>query len=407
MVLFWQVKSLVDLAIGAMLQGIVDKCPPSYSSGQVEEADSIDDGEATANKGQQDEGAPAKKKRRIESKSNDSVANIRNQLNEYLVSSYSPVRQTLVERFFITYCTQIDVAFNHQLHLFFLDCVLDNTFTSNALTESITLGTENGILTKTGCLSKKRPLPFPDPIQLLKVIANRSPLLKTLQLSFCLPSNSAPPGKTFCLMLGKLKHLTSLTLSFGTVSDSLEFYSSLGQSCPQLANLHLGEVPFETDQVLALILGEKRSLLPPDFPKTFDKLIDVQFNPECLSPICHSLMELHYQCDESKEICQYPPMAFILRHFRELERFVLKDCKHRRSVNQLGNTSANAILHWHNQLGLRKSDRLLRSQTNKKSSKEWGLIQWSVGVAFTGKIYYSLLSIKPFAFKSNLILIFF
>ena len=97
----------------------------------------------------------------------------------------------------------------------------------------------------------------------------------------------------FGLLLGKLTHLTSLTLSCEIKGKCLDFFSCLGQSCPQLASLCLDEDwPFDVDQVLALVLGSKRALLPLEFPKDANKLADVQFSSESLNPICNSLKTL-------------------------------------------------------------------------------------------------------------------
>ena len=386
MVLLWQVNSLVNLSIEAILDGVVNKCPDHLLA---ETADQ--EAEDSSASGKEEEGPPPGKKRKVtptlEFKSNDPVETVRAELDEYLVSSYSQVRQTLVERFFMKYCTgsKVTTDFNHHLYLFYLDCVMDRTFSSNLLRENVTAGTIDNFVTNTGMLTKERSILLPQPIQLLKIILKQSPLLKTLELSFTLPEGAAPIGKTFVSLLGKFTLLTSLRLSFGTKDNCLDFFTSLSHSCPQLIRLHLGKIPFENDQLLALMLGNKRALLSPDFPRERTELINVQITQESLSPICSNLKEFYYNCDENKNICKLPSAALFIRHFRNLEKIQLLSCKHRSPGNVLRKTAPLTILHWHQNQNTGKSARLLENKSIKKSSDELGFIQWTVDAPFIGK----------------------
>ena len=135
--------------------------------------------------------------------------------------------------------------------------------------------------------------------------------------------------------MGKLTHLTSLTLCLETNEECLEFFSSLGYSCPQLTTLCLHQIPFGADQFLALVLGNKKNLLPPEFPKDFDGLKDLQFSPESVSPICSSLKELCFYKDQDDKC-----VPFFLRHFKRLEK--MKCCNHKLCIgfNATSNVSS-------------------------------------------------------------------
>ena len=364
-----QVESLFPLATKAILQGMVIKLKASHQvQAQVKK-----------------EKPPAKKKRKVDSvDTSDSpsvVEDIRGNLNEYLVSWYSKVRPEIVDQFIAMYCynrQQTNPCFDEQLYLDFFDSILDHTFTSWTPTGSLT-----EIVTRDGNVTKLFPFHVTDPIRLLQIITSRSPLIKNLDFSICicqLAQQAEPVGKSFATLLGILANLTSLTLSFGTNYKCLDFFSSLGQSCPQLTNLTLGEVPFGTDQILALMLVPKRALLPPDFPKHAEKLMDLQFTSESISPICNTLKELHISCYKNPVL----PVAFILRHFRQLERFKCSFTHLCGRISESNDIIVAAVLHLHQQQSARRSSR--QKLINKKSSEELGFIEWTVQSPFIGNL---------------------
>ena len=348
-------KSLVDLSTEAILRSVVHQLhfqPARKNNGPP----------------------PSKKKKTsTEAIRTDQVETVRAQLDDYLVSWYSSFRQNLVNQFISAYCSgPVNAVFNPNLLISFFSSVLDHSF------KSLKLAGE-----------EKDPLVLPNPTQLLGIVADCSPLLKILDFSFTFPLKSASIDKSFGQSLGNLKHLTSLTLSFGTINTCLDLFVTLGKSFNQLTVLRLGKMPFEIDQVVALMLGDKRALLPSQFPKDFEKLIDVQFTPESLSPICFSLKELHYTCDATRNVCQFQPVAFILRHFRKLEKFGSRNCEHATTNRQFEkNSISHSILHWHKQCGTRKSLRL-QGKNVKRNSEELGLIEWTVGSPFTGNNLYN------------------
>ena len=101
---------------------------------------------------------------------------------------------------------------------------------------------------------------------------------------------------------------------YKTTDECLDLFSCLSQLC-HLESLSLGKVPFNTNQVLSLMLGSKQALLLRTFPKEAAKVAVIQFIPVSVSPICKSLKKLIYDCDEAIGTCNSPPFAFILRHF--------------------------------------------------------------------------------------------
>ena len=354
-----KVKSLFELAFVAVYHHVV---------GQLESQLYL----KTVNEGV--DNCPPKKKikvdSRVETKKLNSAAAIKAQLDEYLVSWYSHLRPRLIQRFIHNYCINhggliVTTDSHTKLHLSFFDSLLDQNVTIFDLT----------------AVRKDYLFRLEDPTQLLEVITKRSPLLQTLNLTFFSHVEAPAVDKRFGQLLGKLTHLTCLTLSFQSTSLCLDFFSSLGESCPQLSSLRLGKIPFGTDQVLALVLGSKRALLPPAFPKDVEKLADVQFSSDSVSPICNSLKKLCIDCDEDKP-CSKPPTIFLLRHIKNLE--VWKNCSNQRQ----GET--HTILKWLLRKSARKSPRLLQKmKTTTASSSEdmMSSIQWTTDSPFSGMAY--------------------
>ena len=341
------VKSLFQLAFVAVYHHVVCQLDSQLHPKTVTEDDDV-------------EAYPPKKKRKVDSvvaaKKRNPAEILKAQLDEYLVSWYSHLRPQLIQRFIHNYSN----IFHSKLQLSFLDAVLDQSFTSFDLK----------------VIKQDLILCLVDPTQLLEIVSRRSPLLQTLDLTFCSHKLELAPevDPRFGLLLGKLTHLTSLTLSFQTTGKCLHFFTSLGQSCPQLVTLRVGRVPFGTEQVLALVLGSKRALLPPAFPKDVEKLADVQFSPDSVSPICNSLKKLCYDCDDNKP-CSKPPTIFLLRHIKNLEVWKICMCK-RQEETQI-------ILKWLQKKKARKSLRLLQKNKNTTSSS----IQWTYDSPFSGIVY--------------------
>ena len=369
------VKCLVDLAVDSIFQDLVAKLS-NLPSNKAESSS-----------------PPRAKKRKVVSSTSAIVASIRAQLDEYLVGSYSQVRHDLIKKLIQThFCSssQFNCQDKQKLVLSFLDSVLDNSFYGLDLSGSaITI--DDGLAIICFETTKIPPLPLTEPALLLEIVAHRSPLLKTLDFAFTLPSQTAALGPLFGLQLGKLVNLTSLCLSLKTTDSCIDLFISLGQSLSQLASLHLAQLPFGTDQLLALILGSKHSLLPLNFSTQAAKLLDLQFTPESTSPICSSLKQLILECDQSTGyFCQYklPLIALVYRHFTQMENYGLKNCKH---LILFANPLSPVFQQLHTKqkinIGNRKSPRLLEKNITTKSCKELGLLQWIVDAPFNG-IYF-------------------
>ena len=245
-----------------------------------------------------------------------------------------------------------------------------------------------GLVTaEAGFITRKTRLSLKDPAIFLELLTHHSALLKNLKFAFTLPSQTAAPlGPSFSLQLCKLVHLTSLNLSLKTDS-CIDLFISLGQSLSQLATLHLAQLPFGADQLLALILGSKHALLPPNFSTQEALFLDLQFTPESISPICSSLKHLIYESDGMTSVCHFrlPCAALVYRHFRNLNIYVLIDCKH---ASPFVNPVLAVFQPLHKKekmnIGNRKSPRLLEKNTTTKSCKELGLLQWIADAPFNG-----------------------
>ena len=98
-------------------------------------------------------------------------------------------------------------------------------------------------------------------------------------------------------------------------SDCLPFFTHLGNSCPKLVHLELGQYfPFNKEQVLALVLGEKVHLLTDPVKQQMWNQ-HFEFDSQYLTPFCSSLKYLSaHSSEDSVWSC-----AFILRHLPALE----------------------------------------------------------------------------------------
>jgi len=217
-------------------------------------------------------------------------------------------------------------------------------------------------------------------------------LLQTLNLSF----GTTSPCTFDSLKMGNLKNLSSLSRSLETPSLCINLFSSIGKLCPQLASLHIGgTLLFGTSQVFAVRLGDSRHQLSKEFPKKIAGMVNIELSPsESLNPVCFSLKHLHYERNNYMYAynCYFcPPIAFVLRHFPNLEKLECSTCVHiKQSRNQIENTATAAIAYWHEKQHIGTSLRLRRKRTSK-SSNESGRIQWTPNSPFNGNFIYILL----------------
>ena len=112
--------------------------------------------------------------------------------------------------------------------------------------------------------------------------------------------------------------------------------------------------------------------------------MDVQFTPDSFSPICSSLKELHMSFNPSFYGLSKPTVAFILRHFRQVERLECSYSWRNVELGELKNSLVAAVLHLHNQHSLRRSSRQQKINIKKISSEKLGFIEWTVQSPFNG-----------------------
>ena len=198
----WQVKTLINLATESVFKKIISQfIPPSIASNEGESSSNVTLDSSPENTDDEHEeiNPPPLKKRKVfissleTSSSNDQIQTLRAQLDEYLVSSYSQVRQTLLNMFLSTYCygSKATANSNNNLFLYFFNAVLDNNCKSCSLPGTVIgIPIINGVISNTGLIIPKCPLPMLNPTKLLKIISIRCPLLERLDLSFSLPKKN-------------------------------------------------------------------------------------------------------------------------------------------------------------------------------------------------------------------------
>lgn len=361
MVLQRKVKCLFDSAMEGIFQGLIRKLEKLI----------LESGKDST---KQESQLPKEKKRKLDSNDSmveDSIEAIRAELNEYLASWYTYARPKLLQRFITYHSKKENTLENQEIFLSFMDSVLDHTFTKFTL------------------LSKKCETSL---IDVLKILYSRSPLLQTIEL-FMTSHQEAVIDSTFCNLLGKFSHLSSLTLYFAKEQQqSLDLFICLGQSFPQLEILYLDNIDLTSYKALALILGHKLTLLPSEFPIKARQLDDIQFTAGSLSPICTSLKLLEFENSCSERLCHCPSVTFLLRHFIKLEKLNFICDK---ANNQLENVSARtwmnaSLLHLHKKQYARNSSRQKQINTSKRNSDELGLIEWTVQSPFYGNKYFAV-----------------
>ena len=111
--------------------------------------------------------------------------------------------------------------------------------------------------------------------------------------------------------------------------------------------------------------------------------MDLQFTSESISPICNTLKELHIRCYNDDPVL---PEAFILRHFRQLERLKCSFTHLCGAISEFKDIVLPAVLHLHQQQSARRSSRQQQINAHKKSSEKLGSIEWTVQSPFIGNL---------------------
>ena len=238
------------------------------------------------------------------------VADIR---KDYLAHSYSQIRKWLLQEF----CKQRSRGVEPNPHLwFFLDCVLDESFTDVDLLSTLSpTGTEG-----------QQNLEYKFDSKLLAMISHRCPLIKEVKLVNKLKINTPALESIFVTSVTSLKHLTKLDINC-TMNYSCAnlLFTQLGDACPELTCLNLhSDIPFETEQIFNLILGKRAALLPQSVVRGHrwhEQNIYLQFDEESTTRICKSLKYLY----AIKEGRHEKNVIFLLRHLTQLEEINLKN----------------------------------------------------------------------------------
>ena len=183
----FRVKSLEDLAFKALFEEIF-----SYLELGHQNVDNADKGPA----------AVISLKQKVE--------NIRDKLDEFLVSIFSEVRKKLIVEFLNGKLRKKLYQFSSEVGLTFFDSILDGSFKSlDASSDEIAIG-------------------FPDLNKLLEILSARSPELELVKVhSHHHGLMTQKLGGNCVQLLKNLSHLTSLSMEWATPYDCLNFFSQL------------------------------------------------------------------------------------------------------------------------------------------------------------------------------------
>lgn len=291
-------------------------------------------------------------------------------LNEFLVGSYSSVKQWMVDHFINTYCCRQSGG-DGELCLAFFRCLLDESFTTFSFSG------------KPGY-----PLVAIDPMDLLLIVCEQSPFVQSLELSFGSHQIPLAFNHQFGQTLFSLNRLTVLKLSCISGTNCLGFFTALGNSCPKLTVLKLHNFSWGTLEFLALFLGPQLNLVPQSlqeavtlYASSDEDLAYLEFSPDSLTPICNSLKELsHVHRDYRIGTCVLcdSTSIFVLRHLRQLEN-IDHQCNNHDSV-----VDAVQFLHQEQSSSCSQNEDDDLVTTVTRSSEQLGCISYTYNPIFTG-----------------------
>ena len=313
----------------------------------------------------------AKRQNATAKASQEIVAGIKNQIDNYPQSShdsYNSLREKLVSVFVREFSIKFPKGKVEQSDLLtFLDCVLDESFTSLSLNLPTWYEDQHFDTTK-----------------LVKIVTRQCPLLTKVEFYFTeefvwnhrgpFKHMTVPMETAFCRTLYQLKNLTYINICWKSSGNTIPFFSCLGSSCPQMKTIELAGFACGSEHLLALILGKWAQLFPesakkkmwgplyqttkmPNYSadelKSFlcslaldqgeDELAAAsvlfdnmglgknqmhlyQFPPEYLSPICGSLEEFYtmnhdkFYCNSGDCLLRQPEsFVFAFRHLSRLK----------------------------------------------------------------------------------------
>ena len=247
------------------------------------------------------------------------TAGIKAQLDAFLVGIYSPLRYYMWKSYTKS-CYKYVVDRPVDLYSF-LDCILDNSFT----------------------ILNFFPIPLPSEavgsdgqLYLTKVVdllTARCPDLYCLWIKHDLQWQiSREMQATYSKSFFGLKNLTNLSLTqLSNSDDFIQFFTHLGNSCPNLDHLKFIEhtLNIGMKQLLALVLGEEvdqfmqKFITEQEEPENNIHLL--QFPDDATTPICRSLIKLEIIYNSETELnfaskAHESAMAFLLRNMPNLEK---------------------------------------------------------------------------------------
>ena len=312
-------------------------------------------------------------------KREEAIQKIRGWLDEFLVGSYSRFRYQIVEHFIESYNICSTDKVNYDLCLAFFNCLLDESFVNFNLTGG----------------SKYHPFQLIEPVQLMKVICERSPNIKILNLSFGFCDTAMEFDSSFVVLLSSLKSLLSFTLHWKPqdwMTDFGPLFISLGNM--RLTCLELGgKIPLTGRWLMFLMLGNRSEFLPENLrPHQIEldtQIPLLQFTQESLTPICSSLRRLKHNGLDVISL-ETKCLALLLRHFVQLQKFeydvAYQDVFQGKTVQLLYEQKHPTIE--------------VVSTSEERSSAELGCIQWNLNAKFHGSIYLLLYlsKIRSFTF---------
>ena len=307
------------------------------------------------------------------------IQKIRGWLDEFLVGSYSRFRHQIVEHFIESHNICSTDQVNYGLCLAFFNCLLDKSFVNFNLTGG----------------SKYHPFQLIEPVQLIKVISERSPNIQILNLSFGFCDTAMEFDSGFVVLLSSLKSLLSFTLHWkphNWMTDFAPLFISMGNM--RLTCLELGgKIPLTGRLLMFLMLGNRRELLPENLKHQieldphFHTHHRLQFTQESLTPICSSLRRLKHNVKDVNSL-ETKSLALLLRHFVQLQKFEY-------DVATVFQGKTVQLLYEQKHPSIE-----VVATSEERSSAELGCIQWNWNAKFHGNIYLLLYlsKIRSFTF---------
>ena len=239
----------------------------------------------------------------------------------------SEIRQAMVNEF----KNRSEDGCDHQVSLFFLDCVLDESVTEVSVPPFLKITAADWQVEEGSSIL----------VNIVNIVADLSPKVDNFYLLDCQKHLMVVKnGPSFSRAFSQFGSLTQLVIQRApfTTSDSLDFFINIGISCPKLICLKVKNIVMETQEIIGLVLGPKAVEFLRRTPVTPADLGTYQFSDRNVTPICSSLQ--HIQVNNFRSHPRNPPpsmelyqeeeaaaVAFLLRHFSQLQTVRIKNCK--------------------------------------------------------------------------------